>query len=68
MTSAEDETQGGQMGYAESARQLAELFVTKWVRASVRQQTGMAQEGLKGLDDPVIARALQALHEQLGAR
>lgn len=63
-----DEAPGGPMGYAESARQLAELFVTQWVRASVRQQSGVAQAGLKGLDDPVVARALQALHQEPAAR
>lgn len=59
-----DETGSGQMGYAESARQLAELFVTQWVRGAVRRQTGGAGEGLKGLEDPLMARALQALHQQ----
>lgn len=60
------ESNGEQMGYAESARQLAELFITQWVRAAMQRQPGVSQQGLRGLDDPLVARALQAIHAEPG--
>lgn len=60
----EHEARGDRMGYVESARQLAEFFITQWVRTAARRQFGDAGDGLKGLDDPVIGRALQALHAE----
>lgn len=60
----ERETQREASGYAESARQLAELFLTQWVRSTARKQYPKTGEGPRGLEDPVIAKALQALHAQ----
>jgi AraC-like DNA-binding protein len=58
------EAHADRIGYVESARQLAELFITQWVRTAVRRQHGAADQGLRGLDDPVVGRALHALHSQ----
>jgi len=61
------ETEGILPGYAETARQLAELFVTQWVRVAVVGQPGSALSGGRGLGEPAIARALHALHRDPGA-
>lgn len=53
-------------GYAATARLLAELIFVSIVRSHLVNEPHSARGWLRGLTDPGIARALQALHQQPG--
>lgn len=53
-------------GYAATARLLAELIFVSIVRSHLQNEPHSARGWLKGLTDPSIGKALQAMHQQPG--